>query len=288
MPQKVTRRTISYLQIAPVAATLLLFFGAPLLVVVAVSFWTNDVEGISPAFDTQNYVDLFTSRLTLQLYLNTVGYAVTVALITLVVGFLVSYFLVFHIRSLTLKFGLFLLCTVPFWTSDIIRMISWIPLFGVTGVINQALLALGIIKQPIRALLFSNFSVIVAYVHLYTLFMVVTLFNSMSRISPSLFEAARDAGAGGWRILTEVVIPLSRSGIVLGLIFVITLVMSDFFVINVMSGGRTASVVSAMSNQIALLQYPSAAASAVVLVTFVMLMVAVLLRMVDVRRELTT
>ncbi len=279
---------VPYLQIAPVAAILLLFFGVPLLVVVAVSFWTSDIEGIRPALDTQNYVDLFTSRLTLQLYLNTVGYAVVVALITLVVGFLVSYFLVFHVRSLTLKFGLFLLCTVPFWTSDIIRMISWIPLLGVGGVINQALLGLGIIKQPFRALLFSNFSVVVAYVHLYTLFMVVTLFNSMSRISPSLLEAARDAGAGGLRILTEIVIPLSRTGIVLGLLFVVTLVMSDFFVVNVMSGGRTASVVSAMSNQIALLQYPSAPASAVVLVAFVMLLVAALLRMVDVRRELTT
>ncbi len=282
------QRALSYLQIAPVALILVLFYGLPLLVVVAVSFWTSDLSGIQPALDTQNYADLFTSHLTFQLYLNTVSYAVVVGLITLVIGFMLSYFLVFHVRSMTWRFALFLLCTVPFWTSDIIRMISWIPLLGVNGVINSFLLASGITKAPLRWLLFSNVSVVVAYVHLYTLFMVVALFNSMSRINPALLEAARDLGSGGWRILTDIVIPLSRTGIVLGLVFVVTLVMSDFFVVNVMSGGRTASVVSAMSNQIAVLQYPSAAASAVLLVSVVMLMVVLLLRTVDVRGELTS
>ncbi len=87
-------------------------------------------------------------------------------------------------------------------------------------------------------------------------------------------------------MLTEVVIPLSKTGIALGSIFVLTLVMGDFFVVRVMSGGQSASVVSALSNEIAVLQYPPAAASAVVLIIIVTLMVAAILRIVDVRREL--
>jgi putative spermidine/putrescine transport system permease protein len=88
------------------------------------------------------------------------------------------------------------------------------------------------------------------------------------------------------RILTSIVIPLSKTGIALGSIFVIALVMGDFFVIRIMSGGQSGNVVFAMSNEIALLQYPPAAASAVVLIIIVSLMVAAILRIVDVRREL--
>jgi putative spermidine/putrescine transport system permease protein len=83
-----------------------------------------------------------------------------------------------------------------------------------------------------------------------------------------------------------VIIPLSKTGIALGSIFVIALVMGDFFVVRIMSGGQSANVVLAMQNQIALLQYPPAAASAVVLIAIVSLMVAAILRIVDVRREL--
>ena len=87
-------------------------------------------------------------------------------------------------------------------------------------------------------------------------------------------------------MLSEIVIPLCKSGIALASIFVVTQVMGDFFVVRVMSGGQSASVVSALSNEIQELQYPPAAASAVVLVIVVVLMVAAILRVVDVRKEL--
>jgi putative spermidine/putrescine transport system permease protein len=218
--------------------------------------------------------------------MQTVTYAVVVWAITLVIGFTVAYFLVFHVRTLIWQLALFLLCTVPFWTSNIIRMISWIPILGRNGIINQALIGAGVTGEPLEFLLFSDIAVVIAYVHLFTLFMIVPIFNSMARIDRSLIEAAIDGGASNWRVLTEVVIPLSKTGIALGSIFVLTLVMGDFFVVRVMSGGQSASVVSALSNEIAVLQYPPAAASAVVLIIIVTLMVAAILRIVDVRREL--
>ena len=165
-------------------------------------------------------------------------------------------------------------------------MISWIPLLGKQGLINQALMGLGIVEEPVAWLLFSDFSVVVSYVHLFTLFMIVPIFNSMARIDKALVEAARDAGASSMRIMWEVIIPLSRSGIALGSIFVIVLVMGDFFVIKVMSGGRNASVVSTIFEDINVLLYPSAAASSVVLLIVVVLMVMGVLRVVDIRREL--
>lgn len=278
----------SWLQIGPLVTVLVLFFGIPVLVVVVVSFFDFEHTDIIPTFIFDNYIDIFTSETTERLYLSSLKYAVIVWAITLVIGFTLANYLVFHVRSLLIKIGLFLLCSVPFWTSTIIRMISWIPFLGRNGIINSMLLRAHLISQPLEFLLFSDFAVIVAYVHLFTLFMMVPIFNSMARIDTRLIEAAKDAGASRWTILGEIVLPLCKSGIALGSIFVVTQVMGDFFVVKVMSGGQSASVVSALQNEIAALQYPPAAASAVVLVIVVMMMVAGILRVVDVRKELAT
>jgi putative spermidine/putrescine transport system permease protein len=284
---KLSRTVVSYLQAAPLTLVLFVFLGIPLLTVIAVSFFSYAKYQVYADFTFRNYMYLFESKLTYQLYGSMLKFAAIVWALTLVIGFTVAYFLVFHVRSLLWKIALFLLCTVPFWTSNIIRMISWIPVLGLEGLVNRSLLFLGVIDAPLEWLLFSDFAVVVAYVNLFTLFMIAPIFNSMARIDPALIEAAEDAGASGWQVITQVVVPLSKTGIALGSIFVIALVMGDFFVVKVMSGGRSASVVFAMWNEIAMLQYPSAAASAVVLLIVVTFMVAGILRIVDVRKEIS-
>ena len=89
--------------------------------------------------------------------------------------------------------------------------------------------------QPIEWLLYSDFAVVLAMVHLYTLFMVTPIFNTLMRIDRSLIEAARDAGAIGWQMLWNVIIPLAKPGMAIGTIFVVTLVMADFSTVQVMS-----------------------------------------------------
>ena len=284
---RISRSLIPYLQVAPLALILVIFLGIPLVTVIVVSFFDYANYQVYPDFILLNYIELFQSKLTYQLYASMIKFGLIVWSLTLVIGFAVSYFLVFHVRSLLWKIAFFLVCTVPFWTSNIIRMISWIPVLGRQGLVNQSLMSLGIIDVPLDFLLFSDFAVIVAYVHLFTLFMIVALFNSMARIDPAVIEAAVDAGASRWRVITQIVIPLSKTGIALGSIFVIALVMGDFFVVKIMSGGQSASVVFAMWNEIAMLQYPSAAASSVVLLIIVTLMVVAILRIVNIRKELS-
>ena len=287
MKQAIPAKAAPYLQVAPLAVVFLFFLVVPMMMVLVASFFDFNMTGLVPTLTLGNYIDLLTSRNTFALYLQTLKYALIVWAITLVLGFTVAYFLAFHVRNTLVAIGLLLLCTVPFWTSNIIRMISWIPLLGKYGVFNRTLLALGIVDKPVEWLLFSDFAVVVAYVHLFTLFMIVPIFNSMARIDRSLIEAAVDAGAGRLRVMTKVVIPLSKTGIALGSIFVIALVMGDFFVVKIMSGGRSASVVTAVFEDVNLLFYPPAAASAVVLLIIVILIVSFILRLVDVRKELT-
>jgi putative spermidine/putrescine transport system permease protein len=116
--------------------------------------------------------------------------------------------------------------------------------------------------------------------------MVVPIFNSMIRIDRSVMEAAIDAGGNGWQLLTNVVIPLCKPGIAIGSIFVVTLVMGDYITVRLMGGGLRASVGVMMSNEISLLLYPPAAANAVVLLAVVLILVSLMMRVVDLKKEL--
>jgi putative spermidine/putrescine transport system permease protein len=116
--------------------------------------------------------------------------------------------------------------------------------------------------------------------------MVTPIFNTMMRIDRRLIEAAIDNGARSWQIIAHVVVPLCKPGIAIGSIFVVTLVMGDFITVRLMSGGQSASIGLMISNQISLLQYPAACANAVVLLAVVLLMIAAILRIVDIRRDL--
>jgi putative spermidine/putrescine transport system permease protein len=275
-----------WLMVSPLAAVLLIFLVLPIILIVVVSFWRATEFSIIPAFEWDNYEFLFGSPVTYKVFINTFKYAFITWAFTLVIGFTAAYYLAFHIRSLTWQIALFLICTIPFWTSNIIRMISWIPFLGRNGIANSALMSWGVIDEPVEWLLFSDFAVILAFDHLYTLFMVVPIFNTMMRIDKSLIEAARDAGANGAQILWNVIIPLTKPGIMIGTIFVVTLVMGDFITVRFMSGSQSANVGRLISNDIALLQYPSASATAIVLLLTVLMTIGIMLRFVDIRKEL--
>ncbi len=277
---------LPYLQSLPLWLVMGVFLLIPIATIVAVSFWDDQEYALVPAFIFDNYRDALTSHVTLSTYLSTLRYAVIVWAATLSIGFTVAYFLAFHVRSTLWQMVLFQLCAIPFLTSNIIRMISWIPFLSRNGILNQALMGVGLTNHPLEFLLFSPFAVVLAYVHLYALFMVVPIFNTMMRIDRSLIEAARDAGAGPLSVLRHVVVPLSLPGMSIGTIFVVTLVMGDFVTVQMMSGGQSASVGLLMKNEISLLQYPDAAAQAVVLLVTVLLMVGAILRVVDIRKEL--
>lgn len=279
-------RFAPYLQAAPLTLILGLFLLIPILTILVVSFWNYDSVQVIPDFIFDNYTDTLFDWVTWKTYLNIFKYAVIVWALTLAIGFWVAYFLAFHVRTAGMQMILFLVCTIPFLTSNIIRMISWIPFLGRNGILNATLMHMGLIHKPLEFLLFSDFAVVLAMVHLYTLFMVTPIFNTLMRIDRSLVEAARDAVAKGSQILWNVMIPLAKPGIAIGTIFVVTLVMGDFITTRFMSGGQSASVGLIIAGQISLLQYPAAAANAVILLAVVLTMVAGILRIVDIRKEL--
>lgn len=286
---------IAWAQASPLAAVFALFFVVPLALVLVVSFWQATEYELLPAFTGQNYIDVFAGCpvtadgdlcVTFKTYLSTLKFGVLTWAITAALGFSIAWFLAFHVQGTLMQTVLFIICTVPFWTSNVIRMISWVPLLGRNGLVNQTLVGAGLVDQPVEWLLFSDFSVVLAFVHLYTMFMIVPIFNSMMRIDRSLLEAARDNGASPWQTVVHVLLPLSRTGLIIGSIFVLALVMGDFVTVGVMGGQQIASVGKIIQVQTSYLQFPMAAANAVILLAVVLMMIAALMRLVNLRKEL--
>ncbi|MBE9139553.1 ABC transporter permease [Nodosilinea sp. LEGE 07088] len=274
-----------YALITPQTLVFLLFLVFPIVMIGVVSFWEFNGYSMTPAFTLANYQGIFTD-VTLKTYLNTFKFLGLVWVATLLIGYPVAYFLAFHVPKLEWQILLFLVCTIPFWTSNIIRMISWVPLLGREGLVNQILMGIGLTQQPLEFLLYSDFAVVLGMVHLYIIFMIAPIFNSLMRIERSLITAAEDLGASGVQIFKEVILPLSAPGIAIGSIFIVTLVMGEFVTVRLMGGGQSASVGKLIQTQIGSLQYPLAAANAIVLLAVTMLIIVSILRVLDIRKEL--
>lgn len=274
-----------YALITPQTLVFLMFLVFPIVMIGVVSFWEFTGYSMNPAFTLDNYRGIFTAT-TLNTYLNTFKFLGLVWVATLLIGYPVAYFLAFHVPKLEWQILLFLVCTIPFWTSNIIRMISWVPLLGRGGLVNQGLMGIGLIQQPLDWLLYSDFAVVLGMVHLYIIFMIAPIFNSLMRIDRSLVTAAEDLGASGIQVFKEVILPLSAPGIAIGSIFIVTLIMGEFVTVRLMGGGQAASVGKLIQTQIGSLQYPLAAANAIVLLAVTMLIIVSILRVLDIRKEL--
>ncbi|HEX2282270.1 MAG TPA: ABC transporter permease, partial [Thermomicrobiales bacterium] len=259
-------------------AWLLAFLLIPVVVVLVVSFFEPTLSGFNRVFTLDNYRLLADSDVFIRTLGNTVLNAVITTIVTFLLGFWVAYYLALVVPDLRRKFALFIIALAPFFTSFLIRAIAWIPMMGREGLLNTALIDLGITSQPLDFLLFSDFAVRVAMIQLYLLFMVSPIFFSLSTIEPAILEAARDSGAGWWAMLTEILLPLARPGIVIGAVFVFVLSMGEFATVRLIGGGKTSSVGLGIQNFVTYIQFPQAAAAASILVLVTVAGVAVLLR----------
>jgi putative spermidine/putrescine transport system permease protein len=281
------RRSLGLLGALPGTLWLLFFLVAPVVMIVLVSFWQTSVS----AFDAwhwtlDNYRTLFHSSVYWSQLRQSFVNSVIVVAACLVFGFPVAYFLAIHVRSLRLQVALFVVALAPFWTSYLIRAVAWIPMMGRQGAINTILIKAGVINEPLDFLLFSNFAVTLAMIQLYILFMITPLFFMLGQLDRSSLEAARDLGANWFQTFREVILPQSMPGIVIGSIFVFVLTMGEYGTVRIIGGGQVSSVGVVVNNSVGGVQYPLAAASALVLVLAMMLGVFVLLRMSNLREDL--
>ena len=282
-----TRRgLVTALWTVPGALWLLFFLLAPVVMIVLVSFWTRTVSGFEAVWTLENYEFLFGSNVYWSQLWDSFWHSLVIVVASLLLGFPVAYFLAISVTSLRMQIALFIVALAPFWTSYLIRAVAWIPMMGREGALNTALQEAGLIGEPLDILLFSDFAVTVAMLQLYILFMIAPLFFMLAQIDKSSLEAARDLGANSFKTFREVIVPQAMPGVVIGSIFVFILTMGEFATVRIIGGGQVASVGTIVQTQVASVQFPQAAASAVFLVVAMFLGVFVLLRFSNLREEL--
>jgi putative spermidine/putrescine transport system permease protein len=260
---------------------------APLVIIILVSFWTRTDSGFEKKWTTLNYSELLHDSTYWNNMLTTFETSLIAVAACLVFGFPVAYFLALKVQTLRIQIALFIIALAPFWTSFLTRAIAWtFPLMGREGALNQVLLKLQIVSQPVDAFGFSTLSVRLAMIQLYILFMVTPLFFSLAQVDRSALEAARDLGGNWWQTFREVILPQTMPGIVIGSIFIFVLTMGDYGTVQTVGGGNITSVGTIIYSKVQAIQYPQGAASAILLVIALMIGVWVITRFSNLREEL--
>jgi putrescine transport system permease protein len=276
---------------------LLLFFVVPFLIVFKISFsWMQPIQpGYAPLFAWVEETQRFVATLNLSnyqvlwqdsLYLSTFLYSVKVAAISTVFCLLVGYPMAYAIaRCGPSTRNLFLMLIIlPFWTSFLLRVYAWVGLLKTNGVINNTLLALGVIDEPLT-LLYTDFAVYIGIVYSYLPFMILPLFSNLEKHDLTLLEAASDLGASPMKAFFKVTLPLSMPGIVAGCLLVFIPAVGEFVIPSLL--GRTDQL---MIGTVLSAQFFSArnwpVASAVAIVLLLMLLLPILLFQRYQRREL--
>jgi putative spermidine/putrescine transport system permease protein len=283
---KRSRNLTAYWLIAPGVLWMALFLVIPIAMIVYVSFWTQTTFKIEPILTTHSWEAFFASDTYVGALWTTIRIWLIVLFMTLLVGYPTALFVGLFIKNKTLSTALLVLCVIPFWTSFLIRVLAWRPMLGKEGAINIILQALHITSAPIEALLFTELSVIIGMTQIYCVFMVGPIAFMLGRIDPNVIEAARDLGASFGRIFRTIILPLSMPGVVVGSIFVSVMVLGEFATASALSGRKVNMLGNIIVTQVGSLKWAFASVIGVILTILMGIVVATLLRVVDLKREL--
>ncbi|QFR33069.1 ABC transporter permease [Ancylobacter sp. TS-1] len=237
------------------------FVVVPVALLVLWSFLEMKDYSFSTSLSLDAYAAVFDSG-RYEVTLRTLRIAGTVTAIELGLALPFALWLAKGVRSPLLKAMVLALLTVPFFISLASRTIVWRSVLSRSGLVNTALMHLGIIDQPLDWLLFSEFSVHLGLLAPSFPTMVLPVFLSISLIDDELIEAARDLGASPVKVLGDVILPLALPGIVAGIIFTFVPLLGETVVPQLLGGGRVAMLGASITSLLQVLNYPVAAALA--------------------------
>jgi len=190
------------------------------------SFWIVRDGVIAHEWNLQNYAKLFQNPVYLEVLFRTMRIAAGVALLSLLLGYPLAYYMSFHAGAR--KDLLYQLVIVPLWVSYLVRGYAWKTILGSEGVLNGFLQYIHVTKEPVSFFLYSPFAVVLMLTHIYTPFVFLPLYASLEHIPRNLVEASHDLGAGSRATFLRVILPLSLPGLLAGATFAFVLTLGDF------------------------------------------------------------
>ena len=260
----------------------LLFVVIPILSFVVVSFWTLQDGQILLIPTLANYRAFFTEGSYLSVYLQTVGLSLQVTMVNVALSTAIALF-IFR-RTPRMRFLILMSFMLPLFMSYIIKVYSIRSILGQRGLLNEAMLGLGLIDQPIEALLFSRTAIFIALAVLYLPYAILPIYLALDRIPANYLAAGADLGATPLQALRDVVLPLARPGIAAGAVFTFILTFGDFVTPQMVGGTQGFTFGRIVFSQFGLaLNWPLGSALAVILLATTLLAVA--LAGLSLRRE---
>ncbi|MEO1193508.1 MAG: ABC transporter permease [Pseudomonadota bacterium] len=225
-----------YSLLSPALFLMLLSIGAPLVLLVLLSFWSQDLLEITRDFTLGNY-EAFVERENYQkLLLRSIMIAGFVTVLTVLLAYPMAYFIAFHVKKN--KFIWIILITVPFWTSYLLRVFAWKIILGFNGVINSGLISLGWIEQPLEFLLYNQFAVVLTLAHAWAAFAILPIYVALEKIDKSLLEAATVLGDGPVTRFFRITLPLSMAGVIAACLLVFIPTVGDYVTPALLGGPR--------------------------------------------------
>ena len=218
---------------APFVFALLLLL-APLILMLTLSFWTQDYLTLDRTLTLNNYREALTHPVYQMLFKRSLFISLSVTFLTVLIAFLVAYYISFYGGSR--KTLWIFLVTIPFWTSYLLRMFLWKVILGYNGVLNSLLLWLEFITEPLTVILYNANAVILALTHGWAPFAILPIFVSLEKIDRSLLEASRDLGDGSVQQFFRVVLPLSMPGVVAASLIVFIPTIGEYITPKLVGG----------------------------------------------------
>ncbi len=210
---------------APATLYVGLLVAVPLGILIVYSFWTQSYVDIDRTLTWANYIEAFQDPLVRHLIVRTIIIAGLVTIATVALAYPIAYFIAFRTKKQTLWL---LLITIPFWSSYLLRVFSWKLILGFNGVLNSALMMLGIINEPLTFLLYNEIAVVLTLAHAWAPFAILPIYVSLQKIDRSLHEAATDLGCNMYQAFIRVTLPLTVPGIIAASLIIFIPTVGDY------------------------------------------------------------
>ena len=256
--------------VAPAVLWTVLFFAVPFAVMAAMSLARLEGRDLVWGIDPGNYAALAAEPFLRRAFVVSLEIALTVTAVSVLLAYPLAWIIATRIPERWQRLAL-LLAVLPFWTSYVVRSYAWQLVLAREGVVNDALLRLGLVAEPLT-LASTRLATVTGFVHFFTMLLTLTIYANLRQLPPNYARAARDLGASGWQTFRHVVLPLTLPGVATGAFLTFVLCIGDYVTPQILGGNNELTVPQVIMVQLGRrADFPLASALAVALMGLVAL-----------------
>lgn len=257
-----------YALLSPALLVLIIGVVIPVLILLAMSFWTRQGFDFDTTMTTANYVRTIEEPIFGAFLLRSFWVSGLATVFTVLLCYPMAYYVAFHVHRNKMLW--IVLMTLPFWTSYLLRVFAWKVILGYEGVINASLMGMGLIEKPLEFLLYSQTAVVITLAHAWAAFAILPLYVSLEKIDKSLLEAAADLGDGPVLRFFRITLPLSMPGVIAATVLIFIPTTGDYITPALLGGPDGAMIGQLIQLQFgAVNNWPMGAALSIVLMLWI-------------------